>query len=105
MDKDGRFIGAAFKASGKGYSSTVETLAGMSKDGVISAIKVLSQNETPGLGSQVAGQEFSRQFSGRQSRDLENVQVISGATISSRAVIEAVRKKAEAVRALIANEK
>ncbi|MDP3732480.1 MAG: FMN-binding protein, partial [Candidatus Omnitrophota bacterium] len=49
-NKDNKFIGVAFKASGKGYSGVIDTLAGMTEDGAIAAIKILSQNETPGLG-------------------------------------------------------
>ena len=102
-NKDGKFIGAAFKAVGKGYSSTIETLVGMLKDGTIVAIKVLSQNETPGLGARVAEPEFTAQFN--NIRDLSKVQAITGATISSRAVIELVKKRAEEIRGLIKNEK
>ena len=53
-DKEGKLIGVAFKALAKGYSSDIETLVGMLPDGTILAIKILNQNETPGLGSRVA---------------------------------------------------
>jgi electron transport complex protein RnfG len=104
-DKEGRLAGIAFKATGKGYSSTVETVAGMKSDGTIIAIKVVSQNETPGLGSGVTESEFTGQFAGRNITDLNKVQAIIGATISSRAVIDSVRKKAEEIKSLIKDEK
>lgn len=103
--KEGRFIGAAFKASAKGYSSVIEVLAGMTDKGVITAIKILSQNETPGLGAGVAEPSFTGRFVNKDIRDLNNVEAISGATISSQAVIEAVKKKAEEIEALLKNEK
>jgi electron transport complex protein RnfG len=96
-------VGVVFKAGGKGYSSTIETLAGMLKDGRITAIKVLSQNETPGLGSRVSEPEFGAKF--KDVKDISKVQGIAGATISSRAVIDSVREKAEEVLARIKNEK
>jgi len=99
----GKFIGVAFKADGKGYSSDIQTMAGMLKDGEITAIKILSQNETPGLGANIIEPEFSRQFSGK--KDLSQVQAITGATISSKAVIDSVQKKAEEIRELIKNER
>ncbi len=102
-DKNGKFVGVAFKAVAKGYSSTIETLAGMLKDGKIIAIKILSQNETPGLGSRITDLSFINQFKG--INDLSGVQAITGATISSRAVIASVEKKALEVRGLIKNEK
>ena len=102
-NKDGKFIGVAFKASGKGYSSNVETLAGMLKDGKVIAIKILLQNETPGLGSRITDLSFTNQFKG--INDLSGVQAITGATISSRAVIASVEKKASEIKGLIKNEK
>jgi electron transport complex protein RnfG len=101
-DKQEKFIGVAFKSAGKGYSSTIETLAGMLKDGTIVAIKVLSQNETPGLGAQVAESKFTGQF--KNKKDLNAVQAITGATRSSKAVIDSVKKKREEIRALLKNE-
>jgi len=101
-DKDGKFIGVAFKASGKGYSSTIETFVGMLKNGKIVAIKILSQNETPGLGARVADGDFTDRFKG--VNDLSNVSAITGATISSRAVINSVEKRAEEIKAMIKNE-
>ena len=101
-DLEGKLIGVAFKASGKGYSSTIEVMAGMLKDGTITAIKVLSQNETPGLGSRVAEPEFTGQF--KDILDTSSVQAITGATISSRAVINSVQKKAQEIKSLIKDE-
>lgn len=104
-DKEGRFIAVAFKALGKGYSSTVETMAGMTRDGVITAVKILSQNETPGLGAKVVESAFTGGFSNKNLGDLNNVQAITGATISSRAVIDSVKKKAEEIKGLIKDER
>ncbi|MDD2688848.1 MAG: FMN-binding protein [Candidatus Omnitrophica bacterium] len=102
-DKEAKFIGVAFKASGKGYSSIIETMVGMLKDGTITTIKILSQNETPGLGANVAGRDFTGQFTNK--KDLTKVQAITGATISSRAVIEMVKNKAEEIKGLIKDGK
>jgi len=100
---DGAMIGAAFKASQKGYSSLVETMAGMKNNGTIIAIKVLSQNETPGLGARISEPSFTGQFKNKDIADLGDLQAISGATISSRAVIEAVTKKAREIKDLMKN--
>ena len=104
LDKDAKLIGVAFKVSAKGYSSTIETLVGMTKEGIITAIEILSQNETPGLGSRVAEPSFTGQFANKDMQSLDQVAAITGATISSTAVIESVKKKAEEIKGLI-NEK
>jgi electron transport complex protein RnfG len=102
FDKEKKQIGVVFKASGKGYSSAIETMAGMLEDGTITAIKVLTQNETPGLGAKITEAEFSGRF--KQKKDLSGIQAITGATISSRAVIDSVKKKAREIKELIKNE-
>ena len=105
FDKGGNLAGIAFKASGKGYSSTIETMVGMKKDGMITTIKILSQNETPGLGAQVTQPQFTRQFTQKNIQNLNEVQAITGATISSKAVIDSVKKKSEEIKGLIKDEK
>lgn len=102
-DKEGKFIGVAFKAYGDGYSSDIVTLVGMTPEGAITAIKVLEQNETPGLGTRVAEPAFSSQFSNKGIKNLNQIQAISGATISSTAVIDSVREKAREIEALLKN--
>ncbi|MFA5144639.1 MAG: FMN-binding protein [Candidatus Omnitrophota bacterium] len=103
--KDGKFAGAAFKAYGKGYSSVVETMTGLLPDGSISAIKIVNQNETPGLGANVIEPSFTGQFSHKNIPALQDVQAITGATISSKAVIDSVSKRAQEIKELIKNEK
>lgn len=104
LDKNGALVGVAFKAVRKGYSSQIETMAGMLLDGTITAIKVVSQNETPGLGTRVTESSFVAQFEKRKLRDMQGVQAITGATISSRAVIASVREKAEEIILQLKNE-
>jgi electron transport complex protein RnfG len=105
FDPQGKLIGFVFKASGKGYSSIIVTLAGIFLDEKISAIKVISLNETPGLGMQVAEDKFTGQFGGQNSLELSGVQAITGATISSRAVMDSVKKRAQEIKELIKNDK
>jgi len=105
LDGQGNLMGVVFKAKGKGYSSVIETLAGMSLDGKINAGKVVSLNETPGLGMRVTEKSFCGRFNNRDALDLSQVQAISGATISSRAVIDSVSGRAREIQGLIKNEK
>jgi len=100
-NKDNKFIGVVFKASGKGYSSIVDTLVGMSQDGTIAAIKILNQNETPGLGARIAEPSFTGRFANKNIQDLSGVQAITGATISSKAVLNSVQEKVKEILELI----
>ncbi|MCK9603076.1 MAG: FMN-binding protein [Candidatus Omnitrophica bacterium] len=92
-DKTGEFFGAAFKTSEKVYSHRIETLAGMLRDGTITSIKILSQD------GGALGPDFTGQF--KDKKDLSNIQAVSGATMSSKAVIDSVQNKAKEIMALL----
>lgn len=53
MDSSGKTIGYVLRYGVMGYQSIVEVLTGITPDGTVKAIKVLSQAETPGLGAEV----------------------------------------------------
>ncbi len=92
--------------AGKGYSSFIQMLVSLSPELKISDIKVLGMNETPGLGDQVLEKSFLDQFKGKSLSQIvlikgetkENIQAISGATISSRGVTNGVK---DAVQTLV----
>jgi len=52
-DKTGSIAGLAFQARGRGYSSDLVSMVGMDTTGTIIRMRVLSQSETPGLGTRV----------------------------------------------------
>jgi electron transport complex protein RnfG len=98
-----RLVGRAFLASGFGYSSTILSMVGVDTTGKIIGIKILSQGETPGLGTKVQeirrGEQwpwFQQQFLGRPvsglavDKDGGEIKGITGATISSRAVTKSI---------------
>lgn len=92
-DLDNNMVGFGVKALGKGYSSVIETMLGVTRDGKILAIKILSQNETPGLGSRILGLPFTSRFKNKNIESITQVQAIAGATISSKAIIESIKVK------------
>ena len=97
--QDGQFVGAAFESvSPKGYGGDVGIMVGVNADGQVQGIEILVQKETPGLGAKMADDAFKSQFSGRSiaetrwavDKDQGDIDSITAATISSRAVVEAV---------------
>ncbi len=97
-------IGYALPVISKGYSSNVRTLVGIDTSGEIIALKVLFQQETPGLGTRIEEVRsgatepwFTTQFKGKYARDVlvdkdgGDIQSITGATITSRAVTNGIR--------------
>ncbi|OIO34729.1 MAG: hypothetical protein AUJ70_00380 [Candidatus Omnitrophica bacterium CG1_02_40_15] len=113
--------GYIFASKKYGYSSVIETMVGMKKDGTITGVRVLSQNETPGLGAKIVeivsdktlisslkeafskekhakvaiSPHFTEQFRDKDIRGIElsknNIHAITGATISSRAVLNSIK--------------
>jgi Na+-translocating ferredoxin:NAD+ oxidoreductase subunit G len=103
FDKSANFLGTVFKTQTRGYASVIAALAAMDSEGKILAVKILSENETRGLGARVKEESFLGQFKDKFTQDLSKVEAISGATISSRAVIDSVARKAEEIIGLLKN--
>jgi Na+-translocating ferredoxin:NAD+ oxidoreductase subunit G len=124
--------GYTVRAQGRGYASTIVAIVGVDRAGTITGVKIVSHEETPGLGARIdevasgrtvldalrslVGGESSSgpagagrraepdpwwpaQFAGKSRGELvvtkergdRGIQAITGATISSRAVTEAVK--------------
>ncbi|MBN2587353.1 MAG: FMN-binding protein [Candidatus Fermentibacteraceae bacterium] len=92
-------IGYLFIAYGKGYSSTIQTMVAADLTGSVSSSAILYQQETPGLGANVAApSKLIENYSGRSaegillSKDGGGIDAITGCTITSRAVTNSVRE-------------
>jgi Na+-translocating ferredoxin:NAD+ oxidoreductase subunit G len=84
-------IGYIKQTSSLGYSSEIKLVIGIDLDKNIVGVKVLSQQETPGIGSKIMDESFLSKFIGKDKNKVaEEVDTITGATISSRAAINAV---------------
>ena len=94
LDAAGDTVGYAFVRSAKGYGGAVTVTVGFDKTGKVTGISVAAPDETPGLGANVKKPAFTDQFTGKESGtelDIENnIDRVTGASISSRAVTEAV---------------
>ncbi len=84
-DLAGTLLGLVGPSSSIGYCSTIRILVGLDPRGRIAGVRVIAQQETEGMGSRCAEPEFLDQFAWST-----RYETISGATISSRAVIDAV---------------
>jgi len=93
-------IGYAFIATGKGYGGAISILVGLQDAATIKGISIISQSETKGLGSRVTLPSFTDKFTGKKIDDVKikseggAIDGITGSTVSSRAVINAVRETA-----------
>ena len=97
---DGNKVGYAFLAVGKGYGGDISILVGLTDESTVKGIKIVSQQETPGLGTRITEPFFTDQFAGIDINDVAlsrnggKIDAITSSTISSSAVVEAVRNTA-----------
>ncbi len=99
----GNTIGYVVSGSGRGYSSYIRMLVAVDMDNTVTGINILGHGETPGLGDQIMDDWFQKQFKGKTLDHLvvikgetdTDIQAISGATISSRAVTKGVKEAVE----------
>lgn len=93
--QNGAQIGWVGSGSAKGYGGVVEVMTGVDLQRAVTAIEIVScADETPGLGQNVDTPAFKQQFAGISgSVQLgENIDAVTGATISSAAVRDAVNQ-------------
>ena len=90
--------GHALMSKATGYGGPIDILVGLEPDRSLRGIRIISQAETPGLGAKIIDAAFLEQFAGLTLDDLAlrkhggSVDAITGATISTSAVIEGVRQ-------------
>ena len=100
-DESGRRIGVAATAAEPGFIEIISLMFGFDPEsGRVLGMRILEQKETPGLGDKIERDSlFVRQFRGaiaplkavkRRTGDASEVSTISGATISSRAVVRII---------------
>ena len=85
--------------SPNGYGGDIQVAIGITKDGKLTGFDVISNSETAGLGSKCTEPDFKNQFIGKSASTLgatksgatadNQIDAISGATITSNAVTEA----------------
>lgn len=89
-----------------GYSGTIEIMVGVDPQGVVTGVAILKHAETPGLGDKITRPEFTGRFLGkaletadwRVKKDGGDFDQLTGATISPRAVVGAIRTGLEFFR-------
>ena len=108
-DSDGNVVGWCVTTVVNGYKPGISLVIGINKDLTVSAIDIPpSHSETPGLGGNITTDWFKARFAGKSSVVIvkrpasadNEVQAITGATMSSRAVAEGVNKSLEIVKAI-----
>ncbi len=96
----GETVGVCIVCEENGYNGAVRIVAGVDDEGKVTGVDILSHSETPGLGANAEKDSFKDQFKGKtadigvvkSNAGANEINAISGATITSRAVTGAVNK-------------
>lgn len=106
--KDGETVGYAVETKPQGFGGEIDMLTGISTDGKIEGVSILSQSETAGLGAKSAEPAFYEQYTGLSATEEvtviksgtvsgNEIMAITGATITSNAVTTGVNAAEDAV--------
>lgn len=111
VTENGGLVGYAFVGQGGGYQGIIKIMIGISPDWqTLQGISILENVETPGLGAKITSSEFGKQFEGltvdpqieyvqnKPPQKPNQIQAITGATISSRAVVNILNNAIYRVR-------
>ncbi|HSK10931.1 MAG TPA: FMN-binding protein [Vicinamibacterales bacterium] len=119
LDAQGQVMGWAVVGEGTGFSDKIRLMVGVAPDmSRTLGIKVLKDSETPGLGTKIREGDYPDQFFGRgrtapslaagalavvkgAAGAPNEVQAITGATISSKAVVQIVNESVSRLRSRI----
>ena len=105
LDSGGNALGVVFGITTKGFNSGLNITVGIGADGTIKGVIIGDNNETQGIGKKAADPEFRDQFIDKPydsplkvvkaaSGDYD-IQAITGATVTSKAVTNAVNTAVE----------
>ncbi len=111
LNKSGQFLGYVVESvSTQGYGGNIVLYVGVAEDGTVGGVSILDISETAGLGME-APKVLAPQFAGKRveqfsytktgSRTDSEVDAISAATVTTRAVVNAVNGALETARILL----
>lgn len=118
INEENQPVGYAFLAEGSGYQGVIKIMVGIdSKLEKLTGIEILESVETPGLGAKIAKPHFKDQFKGvsvspiinyvkgRKPTRPNEIQAITGATISSRSVVKILNTNIKKIKENLKEEK
>jgi electron transport complex protein RnfG len=101
-------VGWGIKVGPRGYGGPITMVVGLDRNGKVVGVSIVTMNETPGLGSQIVEKPgFLTQFIGVDSAnaeaDVKKLDMITGASKSSRGVRHGVEAAAAIYDAVLAS--
>ena len=98
-------VGYVVEVAPSGFGGVIDMMVGVSSDGTVTGVSIISMSETSGLGTNASKEDWRAQFVGQSgsvavTKDGGQINAITGATITSRAVSTGVNAALDAVASL-----
>lgn len=112
-DKAGKTVGYCFKTAPSGFGGAITMMVGVNTVGEVTGVKITEMAETPGLGAKASDENWIKQFINKKGNlsvtktgnpGESEINAISGATITSKAVTDGVNTAVKAAQQLMAKE-
>lgn len=111
-DEQNKTLGYVFQITEKdGYGGDIVFMVGIQNDGTVNGISILSIDETPGLGMNAKEDTFKSQFNNKKvnlftytktgSTSSSEIDAISGATVTTKAIVNGVNASISAFNNLV----
>ena len=108
-------VTAAYRAGDRGYvvrvapngfGGAIDMMVGVDVSGAVTGVAIVSQSETASLGANCTREDFRAQFTGKSgtlsvSKDGGEIEALTGATVTSRAVTDGVNTALEFVQEVL----
>jgi len=105
IDGNSETAGYVITAASKGFGGLVNVMVGLDTEGNITGVKMMDNNETPGLGTKVGEVKYTSKFLDKNVETYKDVAAISGATITSNAFKSALAIAMDAYGMLVGGGK
>ncbi len=88
-----------------GFGGTIDMVVGVDPSGAVTGVSIVSMSETSGLGTNASKEEFRSQYTGKTgpfavNKDGGEINALTGATVTSRAVTNGINAALDAVKSL-----
>jgi len=91
-------LGSCISLSENGFGGAISMMVGLDPAGSVCGVRIVSMSETPGFGTRAKNDSFLAGFRGRDPFVIgENFDALSGATITSKAVVAGVNRAMSAM--------
>lgn len=95
-------IGYCVAIEPMGFKDVIKMLVAINTDLTVKGVKIVSMSETSGIGTKANDKAFLSKFTGLGADKARNVDIISGATKTSKPIINAVANAVEQIASYIA---